>query len=37
MGIGTFISENRSNYSEDFEKRMSSLNEEIEKILIEEN
>ena len=36
MGIGTFISENRSNYSEDFEKRMSSLNEEIEKILIEE-
>ena len=37
MGIGTFISENRSNYSEDFEKRMSALNEEIENILIEEN
>ena len=37
MNIGTFISENRSNYSEDFEEKMSSLNEEIENILIEGN
>ena len=37
LSIGTLVRENRSNYSGDFEKRMSTLNEEIENILIEEN
>ena len=37
MSIGTLVRENRSNYSGDFEKRMASLNEEIDNILLEEN
>ena len=36
MSIGTLVKENKSNYSEDFELRMSSLNNEMEKILSEE-
>jgi len=36
MAKGTFIKENKSNYSEDFENRMSSLNEEMDKILSED-
>jgi len=36
MRKGTFISENKSNYSEDFENKMSSLNEEMNKILSED-
>lgn len=36
LSIGTLVKENKSNYSEDFEKRMSSLNEEIERILSED-
>jgi len=36
MSIGTLVKENKSNYSEDFEQRMSSLNEEMDKILSEE-
>ena len=37
MSIGTLVRENRSNYSGDFEKRMSTLNEEIDNILLGEN
>ena len=36
MAKGTFIKENKSNYSEDFENRMSSLNEEMDRILSED-
>ena len=36
VSIGTLVKENKSNYSEDFEKKMSSLNEEMDRILSEE-
>ena len=36
MSIGTLVKENKSNYSEDFENKMSSLNEEMDKILSED-
>ena len=36
MSKGTFIKENKSNYSEDFENKMSSLNEEMDRILSED-
>ena len=36
MSIGTFVKENKSNYSEEFENKMSSLNEEMERILSED-
>ena len=36
MAKGTFIKENKSNYSEDFENKMSSLNEEMDRILSED-
>ena len=36
MSIGTLVKENKSNYSEDFENRMSSLNEEMDRILSED-
>ena len=36
VSIGTLVKENKSNYSEDFENRMSSLNEEMDRILSED-
>ena len=36
MAGGAFIKENKSNYSEEFENRMSSLNEEMDRILSED-
>jgi hypothetical protein len=36
MSIGTLVKENKSNYSEDFENKMSSLNEEMDRILSED-
>jgi len=36
MSVGTLVKENKSNYSEDFENKMSSLNEEMDRILSED-
>jgi hypothetical protein len=36
LSIGTLVKENKSNYSEEFENKMSSLNEEMDRILSED-
>jgi len=36
MSVGTLVKENKANYSEDFENKMSSLNEEMDRILSED-